>query len=193
MNIGLTGGIGCGKSTVVGFFREAGWATMETDAVVRELFQSDAGLRDDLRARWGASVFCSEGGIDRAAIAEKVFRNQPELRWLESRLHPLVREHWEWMLTNEVDRNCLVEIPLLFEKRLEKRFDLTVCVACPRHLVEERMVERGYSKGAVAQRIEQQMPLEEKIELADRLIANAGSLEFLKQQTMRLIEQSKSA
>lgn len=193
MNIGLTGGIGCGKSTVVGFFREAGWATMEVDTVVRDLFETDVGLQNELRARWGASVFQRDGAIDRRAIAEKVFHNEPELRWLESRLHPLVRGRWESMLASEVDRHCLVEIPLLFEKRLENRFDLTVCVTCPLPLVEERMIERGYSKAEIAQRLKQQMPLEEKIELADRLIANAGSLEFLKRQTMRLIEQTKPA
>lgn len=189
MNVGLTGGIGCGKSTVVGFFREAGWFTMEADAVVRELLAHDAGLQAELGARWGDSVFESGGGIDRKAVAARVFQDPAELRWLESQLHPMVRERWSAILAKTVDRHCLVEIPLLFEKRLETQFDLTVCVASPQNLVEERMVARGYSSAEVAQRVNQQMPLEKKIELADHLISNAGSLEFLKQQTMRLIKQ----
>mgnify|MGYP005846999415 CR=1 FL=1 len=190
MNVGLTGGIGCGKSTVVGFFREAGWRTMEADAIVRDLLVHDAGLRAELRARWGDSVFGSGGGIDRKAVAARVFCDSAELRWLESRLHPMVRQRWAAMLAETTDRHCLVEIPLLFEKRLETHFELTVCVACPRFLVEERMIARGYSSVEVAQRVNQQMPLEKKTELADHLVSNAGSLEFLKRQTMRLIQQT---
>lgn len=190
MNVGLTGGIGCGKSTVVGFFREAGWRTLEADAIVRDLLAQDAGLQAELRGRWGDSVFRSDGCVDRKAVAARVFKDSAELRWLESQLHPLVRQRWAAMLAETVDRHCLVEIPLLFEKRLETHFDLTVCVACPRNLVEERMVARGYSSAEVAQRVNQQMPLETKSELADHLISNAGNLEFLKRQTMRFIQQT---
>jgi dephospho-CoA kinase len=190
MNVGLTGGIGCGKSTVVSFFHEAGWRTLEADAVVRDLLAHNAGLQAKLRARWGDSVLGSGGGIDRKAVAARVFCDSAELRWLESQLHPMVRQRWAAMLAETVDRHCLVEIPLLFEKRLETHFDLTVCIACPRDLVEKRMVARGYSYAEVAQRISQQMPLENKIELADHLISNSGNLEFLKRQTMRFIQQT---
>lgn len=190
MNLGLTGGIGCGKSTVVGFFREAGWRTLEADAIVRELLAHDAGLQAGLRARWGNSVFQSGGGIDRKALAARVFQDSAELRWLETQLHPMVRRRWQAMLDETDDRHCLVEIPLLFEKRLENHFDFTVCVTCPQKLVKERMVARGYSSAEIAQRVNQQMPLEKKTELADFLLSNAGTLEFLKRQTMRLIQQT---
>lgn len=193
MNVGLTGGIGCGKSTVVGFFREAGWRTMEADAIVRDLLEGDIELQAELRARWGDSVFKDGGRVDRRAVAARVFEDTAELRWLESKLHPMVRQRWSSMLAESVGEPCLVEIPLLFEKRLETEFDLTVCVACPRNLVEERMVARGYSGEEVARRVDQQMPLEKKIELADYLISNAGNLEFLKRQTMRLIKQMPQA
>lgn len=193
MNVGLTGGIGCGKSTVVGFFREAGWRTMEADAIVRELLNEDVSIQEALGARWGDLVFTKEGQIDRRAVAARVFQDASELRWLESKLHPMVRQRWSSMLAETVDRHCLVEIPLLFEKRLESQFDLTVCVSCPRKLVENRMVARGYSAAEIAQRVDQQMPLEKKTELADFLISNAGSLEFLKRQTTRLLQQSTQA
>ena len=190
MNVGLTGGIGCGKSTVVSFFHEAGWRTLEADAVVRDLLAHNAGLQAKLRARWGDSVLGSGGGIDRKAVAARVFCDSAELRWLESQLHPMVRQRWAAMLAETFDRHCLVEIPLLFEKRLETHFDLTVCVACPLYLVKERMVARGYSSAEVTRRKNQQMPLKEKIELADHLISNSGNLEFLKRQTMRFIQQT---
>lgn len=188
MKVGLSGGIGCGKSTVLGFFREAGWRTVDSDAVVRELLATDAGVQAQLRSRWGEAVF-ADGAVDRGAIAKRVFSHESDLKWLEELLHPLVRKSWLDSIDQAPDANWLVEIPLLFEKRLETRFDLTVCVSSPPDVVADRMVARAYTEAQIEQRRKQQMPLEEKIERADYLISNAGSLEFLKQQTTRLIEQ----
>ncbi len=188
MKVGLSGGIGCGKSTVLGFFREAGWRTVDSDAVVRELLATDAEVQARLRSRWGGAVF-ADGAVDRGALAKRVFEHEADLKWLEELLHPLVRESWLASIDQAPDSNWLVEIPLLFEKRLEIHFDLTVCVSSPPDVVADRMVVRAYSEAQIEQRRKQQMPLEEKIERADFLISNAGSLEFLKQQTTRLIEQ----
>jgi len=188
MKVGLSGGIGCGKSTVLGFFREAGWRTVDSDAVVRELLATNAEVQAQLRSRWGEAVF-ADGAVDRGAVAKRVFGYEGDLKWLEELLHPLVRESWLASIDQAPDVNWLVEIPLLFEKRLETRFDLTVCVASPSDVVADRMVVRAYTEAQIEQRRKQQMPLEEKIERADYLISNAGSLEFLKQQTTRLIEQ----
>ncbi len=188
MKVGLSGGIGCGKSTVLGFFREAGWRTVDSDAVVRELLATDAEVQAQLRSRWGEAVF-TDGAVDRGAVAKRVFGHEGDLKWLEELLHPLVRESWLASIDQAPDVNWLVEIPLLFEKRLETRFDLTVCVSSPPDVVADRMVVRAYTEAQIEQRRKQQMPLEEKIERADYLISNAGSLEFLKQQTTRLIEQ----
>ncbi len=188
MKVGLSGGIGCGKSTVLGFFREAGWRTVDSDAVVRELLATDAEVQAQLRSRWGEAVF-ADGAVDRGAVAKRVFGHEGDLKWLEELLHPLVRESWLASIDQAPDANWLVEIPLLFEKRLETRFDLTVCVSSPPDVVADRMVVRAYTEAQIEQRRKQQMPLEEKIERADYLISNAGSLEFLKQQTTRLIEQ----
>lgn len=189
MHVGLTGGIGCGKSTVVGFFRDAGWRTLESDKIVAELLSGDEEVRSALRQRWGAAVFTSEGGVDRRAIAGKVFQDEAELGWLEQLLHPQVRAAWQGALAAVPEANWLVEIPLIFEKRLETAFDLTVCVASPPHIVELRMVARGYSGEEVERRRQRQMPLGEKMRRADFVITNAGSLEFLQDQTMRLIAQ----
>ena len=188
MKVGLSGGIGCGKSTILGFFREAGWRTVDSDAVVRELLATDAEVQAQLRSRWGEAVF-ADGAVDRGAVAKRVFGHEGDLKWLEELLHPLVRKTWLASIEQAPDANWLVEIPLLFEKRLETRFDLTVCVISPPDVVTDRMVARAYTEVQIEQRRKQQMPLEEKIERADYLISNAGSLEFLKQQTTRLIEQ----
>ena len=188
MKVGLSGGIACGKSTVLGFFREAGWQTVDSDAVVRELLAMDAEVKAQLRSRWGEAVF-TDGAVDHAAVAKRVFGNEGDLKWLEELLHPLVRESWLASIAQAPNANWLVEIPLLFEKRLENRFDLTVCVVSPLDVAADRMVARAYTEEHIEQRRKQQMPLEEKMELADYLISNAGSLEFLKLQTTRLIKQ----
>lgn len=193
MRVGLTGGIGCGKSTVVRFFAEAGWRTIESDEVVRELLRSDPHVHTALRGHWGVAVFDAAGQVDRKAIAERVFADEAELRWLEGLLHPLVRDAWKSKVAADPEADWLVEIPLLFEKRLETEFDLTVCVSCTAAVIDRRMVNRGYSGDEVEQRRQRQMPLEEKVVRAHHVISNNGSLDFLKLQTTHLIEQIRHA
>ena len=175
---------------MVELFAEAGWRTIETDAVVRECLAADATVHVALHERWGDAVFLVDGTVDRKAVAARVFTDTEELAWLESLLHPLVRRAWQAAVEEAPKANWLVEIPLLFEKRLEPEFDLIVCVTSPPEIVESRMVHRGYSEDEIEQRRDCQMPLEEKARRADCVISNAGSLEFLKQQTKRLITQT---
>jgi dephospho-CoA kinase len=174
----------------VQFFAQAGWRTIETDAVVRDYLASDAAVHAALREHWGKAVFHADGTVDRKALAARVFTDTQELAWLEALLHPLVRQAWEAAIAQAPEADWLVEIPLLFEKRLETGFDLIVCVTSPPDVVERRMVHRGYSGDEIVQRRHRQMPLEEKARRADCVISNAGSLEFLKQQTKRLIAQT---
>lgn len=188
MKLGLTGGIGCGKSTVVGLFSSNGWRTLETDAIVRDLLSNDSGVAVALRERWGAAVFDEQGALDRRAIAKRVFGTTAEIQWLEHLLHPMVRQAWVTELNRAPDADWLVEIPLLFEKRLETHFDFIVCVISPPAVVEDRMVARGYTGAEIEQRRQRQMPLEEKARRSDFVISNAGSLEFLNLQTTRLID-----
>jgi dephospho-CoA kinase len=187
IRLGLTGGIGCGKSTVAGLFKEAGWSVISTDEVVRELLAGNEGVIKELRERWGAKVFDAEGRVQRGAVAELVFSNREELQWLENLLHPLVHDKWVSALEGEGESNWVVEIPLLFEKRLEKAFDFSVCVSSPEAVVIARMASRGYSRVTIKQRSERQMAVQEKMERADYVITNSGSLEFLNEQTRGLI------
>lgn len=189
MKLGLTGGIGCGKSTVTRIFKEAGWKTLESDKIVADLLAEDKGVQSALRQHWADAVFKDDGQVNRRAIAERVFHDEDELLWLEQLLHPRVRKIWQDAVGADPRGNWLVEIPLLFEKRLETAFDLVVCVASSPDVVEKRMVARGYTGEEVERRRLRQMPLDEKMRRADHVITNAGSLEFLEKQTLRLIEQ----
>ena len=191
MKLGLTGGIGCGKSTVAKLFKEAGWQTIDTDCLVRELLEEDSNIQAYIREHWGDKVFTQEALIDRKAVADLVFSDKSELKWLENLLHPIVQDRWKSSLEGAPELDWLVEIPLLFEKRLETYFDLTVCVYSLSNIAEARMVNRGYTQSETLQRREQQMPINEKVERADHVISNSGSFDFLKLQTKKLIEQTK--
>lgn len=192
MNIGLTGGIGCGKSTVVALFEEAGWLTIESDTIVRELLRQDTALIETLAARWGDDCQLPSGAIDRKAVAKIVFEDAEELRWLENELHPRVRCDWKQQIRDHPQADTLVEIPLLFEKRLESEFDFTVCVHSPESVVESRMKARGYSREELVRRRRHQMPIKDKIRRADFVITNAGDLAFLKQQIAHLLNRLRA-
>ena len=92
LKVGLTGGIGCGKSTVVEIFDAAGWLTIRSDAIVRQLLNEDADLIQRLAHRWGKGCLLASGGIDRKVVSSIVFADPLELKWLEAQLHPQVRE-----------------------------------------------------------------------------------------------------
>lgn len=154
---------------------------------MRTLLETDREVIGALRDHWGADAFTATGEVDRKAVARRVFADEQELRWLEALLHPRVRRNWEGQVAAEPNARWLIEIPLLFEKRLETQFDFTVCVTSPSAVVEDRMVRRGFSGAEIEQRRQRQMPLEEKARRADFVLTNAGSLEFLNLQTQRLI------
>ena len=117
LKLGLTGGIGCGKSTVVEIFDQMDWRTMKTDDIVHDLLATHSRVHEALRQRWGSRVISSENRVDRNAIADRVFNDENELNWLEQLLHPLVRNSWESTISNDPESNWLVEVPLLFEKK----------------------------------------------------------------------------
>lgn len=193
MKLGLTGGIGCGKSTVTRMFKEAGWKTRESDRIVAELLSEDAAVQAALRRHWGDAVFTDQGEVNRKAIADRVFQDEAELDWLEALLHPRVRRAWQGAVEADPGAKWLIEIPLIFEKRLEPAFDFTVCVSSPPDVVETRMAARGYTGEELERRRKRQMPLDEKMRRADYVMTNAGSLEFLEDQTMRLMRQIAGA
>lgn len=189
MVIGLTGGIGCGKSTAAQMFEDLGWGRVESDEIVRSLLRANPGVHAAIRAEFGDGVFGSDGGVDRRLMAAVVFPDPGALRRLEAILHPRVRAAWKARVAQPVPERWIVEIPLLFEKGLEKEFDFTVCVASDPGVQAERLAQRGLPPQEAAQRIARQLPLAQKIERADFVITNNGSLDFLRDQVLRLTHQ----
>ncbi len=187
MNIGLTGGIGCGKSTVLELFKGKGAATFDSDSCVRTLIEEDKALIDDLRRDFGSTIFAESRKVDRSKLASIVFSNSKELRKLERLIHPLVRQKWEEEI--RTGHNCLVvEIPLLFEKGLQASFDFTICVVTEPEQQRQRLERRGWSEEHANQRLSQQWSLDKKAELADLVIVNNGSAAHLAEQIDYIFE-----
>ena len=189
MNIGLTGGIGCGKSTALAYFRELGAHVVDTDAIAREVLEKDAAAIDEVRDAFGESVFTREGMIDRGQLARRVFSNSEDLALLESIVHPRVRQNWAHALRENYPI-MIVEIPLLFEKDLQEHFSKTICLSSEPEVQEARLLARGMSPSQITYRKKQQLGLEDKKKRADIVIHNNGSLEHLKEQVEWVMKRS---
>lgn len=141
MKLGLTGGIGCGKSTAMTHLQRMGWQTLQADALAKGLLDSEPEIKAAIIDKWPQALG-EDGKINRSLVAEIVFNDASELRWLESLLHPIVRQHWLAWMQQHTDAPCVVEIPLLFEKDLQSEFDATLCIAASESNVASRMQAR---------------------------------------------------
>jgi dephospho-CoA kinase len=185
--VGLTGGIGAGKSEALAAFERLGAATLSTDRVAHDLLEDDE-VREALVERWGDGI-APEGTVDRQKVSEIVFKDRDELAWLETVTHPRVGAHvleWRQSLGPEV-AVAVVEVPLLFEAAMEDAFDDTVAVVAEDELRDARLRERG--QGGLAGREGRQLDQAEKQRRADHVIRNDASLEELESEVRKLIEQ----
>ena len=188
--VGLTGGLGAGKSTALQALERLGAATLSTDAVVHELYGSDE-VRDAVVERWGPEV-ARDGVVDRSAVAAKAFASPDERKWLEELLWPRVGQRvWEWReeasAREPSPAAVVVETPLLFEAGLEGIYDATVAVIAPEEVRAARAAERGHE--AVDERAARQLPQEEKASRATYTIENSGSVADLEAKLSELLQK----
>ena len=196
MKVGITGGIGCGKSTVARALEQRGFRRLDSDVIVRDGVLTEPAVLAALRMRYGAAVVEDHAGggnggtagprVNRPALAARVFADDAERIWLEDLIHPRVFAAWSVAFAGEPGVSWAVEVPLLFEKGLENWFDFTVCVACSPDLQLARLEQRGLPRPLAGQRISKQLPLARKIELSDFVLWNEGSPAFLEAQVDRL-------
>lgn len=184
--IGLTGGMGCGKSTALRSFQRLGAVVVDTDVLAREILEQDSSVKEALVAAFGEAVLDGQGNIDRAVLGRTVFGNSRDLRVLETLVHPRVREKWMAYL-RRAHPILVVEIPLLFENALEACFTHTVCVACTPEVQMRRLMARGLPESEIMHRLQRQLPLEEKVRRADITLYNNGSVEHLEEQITRAL------
>jgi dephospho-CoA kinase len=179
--VGLTGGMGAGKSTALAALERLGATVLSSDAVVHELYARDETLRDAVVERWGPDV-APGGVVDRAAVAERAFANAVERSWLESVVWPLVGARvGEWLTDARAERAdgapapraAIVEVPLLFEAGLQGIYDATIAVVSDEHVRRERAAARGHA--LADERAARQLSQEEKSQRATYVVHNDGS------------------
>lgn len=185
MRLGLTGGIGCGKSTFGQLLEARGWRLIRTDLTARDILNTPE-VTARVRTLFGDGVIGTDGLPDRAALAKRVFVDPAALAALEAELHPRVQREWLARLAAEPDARWAVEIPLLFEKNLERHFDFTVCVHCSPTVQLNRLASRGLPEDQAQARIRAQLPLALKLSRADVAVFNDGDLAFLAAQANAL-------
>lgn len=187
MILGVTGGMGCGKTTVAEMLVVAGLHRIDSDAYVRNQVLTAPEICAALRARFGAEVFRRDETVDRERLAAVVFARASERLWLEELTHPRVLDHWRREIGGAPQSDWVIEAPLLFEKQLENWFDFIVCVACAPTQQLTRLEHRGLPGPLAAQRISSQLPLAQKIDHSDFVLWNDGSFAFLQLQVDSLI------
>ena len=187
--VGLTGGMGCGKSSAAALFAERGFRRLDADQVIREELLPRAEIADAIRQRLGPDTVGADGKVRRDKVAEKVFADPAALAWLEGLLHPLLLDHWQRIFAAAEGVAFMVEVPLLFEKGLENWFDSTVCVTTDSATQLRRLEQRGVPPELARQRLVKQLPLARKCELADHVLLNDGSPEFLREQVNALADR----
>jgi dephospho-CoA kinase len=185
--VGLTGGIGAGKSEALAAFERLGASVLSTDRVTHELL-GDEEVRAALVERWGPEI-APNGEVDRGRVGQIVFEDPDELSWLEAQLHPRVAGHvaeWRERLGPEV-AIAVVEVPLLFEAALEDAFDATLAVVADDRIREERLRRRGQPglEGREGRQLEQS----EKESRADHVIRNDGTLDDLEREVSELMDE----
>jgi dephospho-CoA kinase len=187
--IGLTGGIGAGKSTALAALQRLGAATLSTDEVVHQLY-STAEVRDRVVERFGSQLL-HDGQIDRGALAEAAFATDEGRRWLEQLLWPRVGERMiAWRAEQEgrspAPRALVVEVPLLFESGVDRGYDATIAVIADEAVRTTRAGARGHL--ALAEREARQLTQEEKAQLATYTVVNDGTEAELEAHLSSILE-----
>jgi dephospho-CoA kinase len=187
--IGLTGGIGAGKSTACAALERLGAVCLSTDQVVHELYESPE-VRDAVAERFGPEVMTG-GQVDRPALARAAFATEEGRGWLEQLLWPRVGERVagfraEAAAADPPPRAAVVEIPLLFESGSDHGFDATIAVIADETIREERAAARGHE--ALSERAARQLTQQEKSQRATYTVVNDGSERELQDQLSAILD-----
>jgi dephospho-CoA kinase len=185
--IGLTGGIGSGKSFVSGLLKELGAEVIDADEAARAALDREGPAYHDAVAAFGEGILDGGGHIDRARLADTVFSNDAARARLNAIVHPRVREEMARALEEARDKGAevvVMDVPLLFENSLEAGVSEVMVVWTPENIQVERAVARGMREDDVRARIRAQLPIDEKRSRADIVIDNSGDRESTRRQVV---------
>lgn len=182
--IGLTGGIACGKSNISATLRELGAVVIDGDALSRQLTAPGGIALPGIRKAFGKSVFHDDGTLDRRALGQIVFSDDTARQALDDLMQPLLLDMIRAGIADARQAGaevCVLDMPLLYEKGLERLCDRVWCAWLPRHTQLERLMARdGFSEREALDRINSQMPTDEKATRADIVIDTSGTIQYTK-------------
>ena len=187
--LGITGGIGAGKSESARFLEGCGIPVLDTDLVARDVVRPGQPALAEIVEAFGSGFLDEQGSLDRAALGRRVFDDATARQRLEAILHPRIFDVWtRWIREQaatgaQTDSSCCaVVIPLLYEKDYAKHFSATLALACSEATQRLRLRGRGWTDEAIDQRISAQLPMPDKLARADYGVWSEGCLEVLRDQ-----------
>jgi dephospho-CoA kinase len=186
--VGLTGGIGSGKSTVSAMLARRGAEIIDADAITRQLQQPGGAVLGAMVDRWGQRILAGDGSLDRAAMAAIAFADEAERRALEAIVHPAVRAEMAARIERASGTEAVVvlDIPLLAEGGARRGTSAVIVVDCPVEVAVERLVtQRGFDRADAEARVAAQASREDRLAVADFVIDNSGSVDHLESEVAR--------
>lgn len=193
--IGLTGGVGMGKSTAAQLLQKHGAAVVDTDELARRVVEPGQPALAEIRETFGPDMARPDGRMKREELAQIVFADTAARKKLEDILHPRIRDLWHAQVESwrrEGKPLAVVVIPLLFETKAEAELDAIICVACSAATQRQRLLARGWTPEQIEQRIAAQMPIEEKMARSHHVIWTEAGLDVLAQQLDRIVQTVNS-
>jgi dephospho-CoA kinase len=188
--LGLTGGVGMGKSTSAQLLAARGVAVVDTDDLARQVVEPGQPALAKVREAFGAEIQGPDGRLHRDELARRVFADPNARQRLEAILHPPIRALWRAQMETwraEGRPLAVVVIPLLFETKAEAGLDGTICVACSAATQHQRLRARGWSPEQIDQRLQAQWPVETKMARADYLVWTEAGLDVHGAQIERIL------
>lgn len=188
--IGLTGGIGMGKSTAGKLLQQWLVPVVDTDTLARQVVEPGQPALREIEATFGAGVIGADGRLQREELARLVFADESRRKTLEAIVHPRIRELWQSHVTlwkTEQRSRCVVIIPLLYETGAAAQFDCIICVACSADAQWQRLIARGWTRDQIQQRIGAQWTIQEKMDLANYVVWTEAGLDTHAAQLERII------
>ena len=192
IRIGLTGGIGMGKSTAAALLAEKGIPVVDTDLLARQVVEPGQPALLEIAKAFGRELLATDGMLRRDALAAIVFTDETKRRQLEEILHPRIRERWQSCLAQwQADGKPagVVVIPLLFETSAEMEFNRILCTACTAATQMQRLSARGWSEEQSRQRIASQWPTQRKMDLSQSVVWTEVTRKVHSEQLDRLLKQ----
>ena len=188
--IGLTGGLGTGKSTVLKFFGSLGARTWDADEAVRRELEANAVLKRKIRDVFG-EAFLKNGRVDKKRLAAEVFSSRRKVARLERLVHPIIKKKLAAFLRRNRKSGVVVaEVPLLFETDFYKLFDVTACVVASHAILRKRLLHsHRLTPQDIARRVRHQMPLSRKSARCDMIIHNNGTKSQTYMQVKKIMEE----